>query len=272
VKLLLFDLDGTILHARHTPGAVPFDLAMRDTFAVDVELGRMRPDGKTDPAIAAELLALAGAAQTVAGDACAARTALAARLAAAIDCGATTVEPVPGVRAVLETLADDARFASAVLTGNLLGAAELKLRAAGLADFFAVGAFGSDHVLRAALPDVARARFRAHTGHEVTRADCVIIGDTPLDHAAAAANGMPAVLVATGRIPFDELADLQRPPSFPTGATAMPSAPRSRPSENGAPMTADSGSRSPRTTSLSRPRTSSRTRASASRSTVTTTR
>ena len=53
MKLLLFDLDGTILHARHTPGRVPFDLAMRDTFDVTVELARMRPDGKTDPMIAA---------------------------------------------------------------------------------------------------------------------------------------------------------------------------------------------------------------------------
>ena len=32
MKLLLFDLDGTILHARHTPGCVPFDLAMRGGF------------------------------------------------------------------------------------------------------------------------------------------------------------------------------------------------------------------------------------------------
>jgi phosphoglycolate phosphatase-like HAD superfamily hydrolase len=106
-------------------------------------------------------------------------------------------------------LAHDRRFASAVLTGNLLGAAELKLRAAGLADFFAVGAFGSDHVLRAALPDVARERFRARTGHDVTRGNCVIIGDTPLDHATAVANDMPAILIATGRIPFDELARLR---------------------------------------------------------------
>ena len=170
----------------------------------------MRPDGKTDPAIVAELLALAGVMTTV-DTATLARLerALATRLAAAIDCGATTVDAVPGVRPVLEALADDPRFASAVLTGNLVGAAELKLRAAGLADFFAVGAFGSDSALRAALPDVARDRFRAHTGHDVRREDCVIIGDTPLDHAAAAANGMPAVLIAAGRIPFDELAELR---------------------------------------------------------------
>jgi phosphoglycolate phosphatase len=140
---------------------------------------------------------------------------VAANLADANHPGATRVDAVPGVRAVLEALAADARFASAVLTGNLAGAAELKLRAAGLADFFAVGAFGSDHALRAALPDVARERFRAHTGHDVTRADCVIIGDTPLDHSAAAANGMPAVLIATGRIPFDELAVLRPAAVFP---------------------------------------------------------
>lgn len=209
MKLLLFDLDGTILHARHTPGRVPFDLAMRDTFDVEVELARMRPDGKTDPAIAAELLALAGASIEL-DVALLARLerALAAHLGDAITSGATKVEPVPGVRTVLETLAADPRFASAVLTGNLVGAADLKLRAAGLADFFAVGAFGSDSALRAALPDVARERFRAHTGHDVRREDCVIIGDTPLDYAAAAANGMPAVLIATGRIPYAELAAL----------------------------------------------------------------
>jgi phosphoglycolate phosphatase-like HAD superfamily hydrolase len=210
VKLLLFDLDGTILHARHTPGRVPFDLAMRDTFDVAVELARMRPDGKTDPAIAAELLALAGAEATL--DVATLERleeALTAHLGAAIACGATRVEPVPGVRGVLESLTVDPRFASAVLTGNLAGAAALKLRAAGLADFFACGAFGSDSALRAALPDVARARFRAATGHDVTRGDCVIIGDTPLDHAAAVANDMPSVLIATGRIPYDELAALR---------------------------------------------------------------
>lgn len=210
MKLLLFDLDGTILHATHTPGRVPFDLAMRDTFDVTVELARMRPDGKTDPAIAAELLALAGAtAELDVATIARLERCLAARLGAAIESGATRVEAVPGARAVLASLADDPRFASAVVTGNLVGAAELKLRAAGLAEFFAVGAFGSDHVLRAALPDVARERFRARTGHAVARRDCVIIGDTPLDHAAAVANDMPVILIATGRIPFDELAHLR---------------------------------------------------------------
>ncbi|MCC6847890.1 MAG: HAD family hydrolase [Deltaproteobacteria bacterium] len=215
MKLLLFDLDGTILHARHTAGRVPFDLAMRDVFGVDVSIGAMRPDGKTDPAIVAELLAMAGASPEVDAAALAAvERALSARFAETLAAGATTVEPVAGVRALLEAVAADPRFASAVLTGNLAGAAALKLRAAGLADFFAVGAFGSDHALRAALPDVARERFRHHSGRAVRREDCVILGDTPLDHAAAAANGMPAVLIATGRIPLAELAALRPAAAF----------------------------------------------------------
>jgi phosphoglycolate phosphatase len=206
VKLLLFDLDGTILHARHTPGRVPFDLAMRDVFGVDVSITRMRPDGKTDPAIVAELLAMAGRAPDVdAATFAELERSLAFHLEAAIAAGATRVDAVPGVRALLESVADDSRFASAVLTGNLAAAARSKLAAAGLASFFEVGAYGSDHVLRAALPDVARERFRARSGRSVAREDCVIIGDTPLDHAAAEANGMPAVLVATGRIPIAEL-------------------------------------------------------------------
>ncbi len=210
MTLLLFDLDGTILHARHTPGRVPFDLAMRDVFGVDVSIAAMRPDGKTDPAIVAALLAMAGAPSTVDAAALAAmERALTVRLAEAIAAGTTTVAPVPGAHALLDALAADARFASAVLTGNLAGAADVKLRAAGLAGFFAVGAFGSDHGLRAALPDVARERFRAYSGRVVPRPDCVILGDTPLDHAAAEANGMPAVLIATGRIPFADLAALR---------------------------------------------------------------
>jgi phosphoglycolate phosphatase-like HAD superfamily hydrolase len=216
VKLLLFDLDGTLLHATNTPGRVPFDLAMRDIFDVSVELARMRPDGKTDPAIAAELLALAGArAELDVATIARLERALTFRLGEAIESGATRVEAVPGARGVLEAVAGDPRFASAVVTGNLVGAAALKLRAAGLADFFPVGAFGSDHVLRAALPDVARERFRARTGREVGRPDCVIIGDTPLDHAAAIANDMPAILIATGRFPFAELAALRPAAVFP---------------------------------------------------------
>ncbi len=213
VKLLLFDLDGTIL--RSVRGADPFHDAMRETFGVDVDLHAMRPDGKTDPSIIRELLERAGVTTDLDRPTLAAFEAcLAARMRAALAAGTTRFEAIPGVREVLESLARDARFALAVLTGNLQASAHLKLGSAGLADFFCVGAFGSDHVLRRELPDIARERFERRMGVTVTRSACVIVGDTPLDHAAAEANGMPCVLVASGRTPLDELRALEPAAAF----------------------------------------------------------
>jgi len=100
------------------------------------------------------------------------------------------------------------------LTGNLERAAELKLGAAGLARFFPIGAFGSDHADRHVLPEIARARHRVLSGVDVPLADCVIIGDTPLDHAAAHCNGMACVLIASGRIPLEELVALAPAAAF----------------------------------------------------------
>jgi len=215
VKLLLFDLDGTILHARHAPGHVPFDQAMHDVFGVDVSIRAIRPDGKTDPLIVRELLALAGRDEAPEAATLAAfHERLGERFAAALATGTTRVDPVPGVRGLLERVARDERFALGVLTGNLEAAAELKLRAAGLDAFFPVGAFGSDHAERGALPEIARARHCARSGAGLALADCVIIGDTPLDHAAAACNGMESVLVASGRIPLEDLMALRPAAAF----------------------------------------------------------
>ena len=215
MKLLLFDLDGTILHATHTHGFEPFSATMRETFGVAVDLHAMRPDGKTDPLIIAELLGLAGV--TVGPDADALRAfeeRLAVRFGEALARGTTRVDPIPGVRATLEALARDPRFALAVLTGNLERTAHMKLQAAGLAEFFRVGAFGSDSAERAALPEIARQRFRERTGVSVPLGACVIIGDTPLDHVAAERNAMPCVLIASGRTPLDELARLAPAAAF----------------------------------------------------------
>ncbi len=204
MKLLLFDLDGTIV--RSTRGAAPFNATMLEVFGVDTSAVRTRFDGKTDPLIIAELLEQAGV--TGACEAAMLRefeARLAARLAEALAAGTTRVEAIPGVRATLDRLARDERFALATLTGNFAASARVKLDAAGLVGYFDVGAFGSDAARRAALPEVARERFRRRTGVDVALADCVIIGDTPLDHRAADENGMPCVLVATGRTPLAEL-------------------------------------------------------------------
>jgi phosphoglycolate phosphatase-like HAD superfamily hydrolase len=90
-----------------------------------------------------------------------------------------------------------------VLTGNIRPLAEAKLAALGLRDGLdlCIGAYGDDHEDRAQLVEVARRRAAAVHGRSPSAfagTSTVVIGDTPLDVAAALAAGARAVGVATG--------------------------------------------------------------------------
>ena len=87
-----------------------------------------------------------------------------------------------------------------VLTGNIRPLAEVKLSAFGLTGFLEldIGAYGESHEARSELVHVARERARAVTGTGFGGESTVLIGDTPLDVAAALATGARAVGVATG--------------------------------------------------------------------------
>jgi phosphoglycolate phosphatase-like HAD superfamily hydrolase len=84
--------------------------------------------------------------------------------------------------------------------------ARAKLLAVGLdPDRFTVGAFGSDHEHRPALPAIAQQRARDELGIEIPGGDIVVIGDTPADIECARAVDARAIGVATGRFPVEEL-------------------------------------------------------------------
>jgi phosphoglycolate phosphatase len=100
------------------------------------------------------------------------------------------------------------RFRLSLLTGNFEPVARLKLERAGIGSYFArgQGAFGSDAEDRDALPAVARERAGAAGGGDPwPRERTLIIGDTPRDVAAARADGLRCVAVATGPFSVAEL-------------------------------------------------------------------
>ena len=195
MKLLLFDLDGTILHARHTPGQVPFDLAMRDTFEVDVELARMRPDGKTDPAIVAEMCA---ALAVVPGETEAFARAYLDALSAEMARPDRRRRILPGVEALLEALSLRPHVHLGLVTGNVEAGARAKLAPFGLNPCFPTGGFGSDHPDRREVARRAAARVALHAGIPVESSRVVVVGDTELDVDCARFNGFRAVAVLTG--------------------------------------------------------------------------
>jgi phosphoglycolate phosphatase len=104
---------------------------------------------------------------------------------------------LPGVRDVLARLAADDAVVQTLVTGNLAPVAHAKVEAFGLHDVFdqEIGGYGGDHAVRATL--VRRSLERADAKYrEPFRA--VVVGDTVNDVAAALANQVAVIGVATG--------------------------------------------------------------------------
>lgn len=197
-RLVLFDVDGTLLDAGGAGRRAVFR-ALEAVFGTTGPRGGVSFAGRTDPQIARERLAAAGWS----------RDAVDARLDALWtvyleelrrELAAAPPRVLPGVPALLERVgAAGGATVPGLLTGNVRDGARLKLEAAGIAwERFVVGAFGSDHAARPALPEVAVRRARERTGIEFAGAEVVVIGDTPLDVRCGDRLGTRTVAVATG--------------------------------------------------------------------------
>lgn len=205
-KLVLFDIDGTLLHTRGA-GRRAIHAALLAEVGAVVAAGDVRFDGKTDPQIVRELLDAARH-PDAAND---------ARIAAVCRRYLTLLEGelmgsearttlYPGVAALLDLLEARGDALLGLLTGNLAEGARLKLLAAGIVpERFRVGAFGSDHHERASLPPVAAQRAAPLMGRVPGGADVVILGDTPADMTCGRAVGARAIGVATGAYAEAEL-------------------------------------------------------------------
>jgi phosphoglycolate phosphatase-like HAD superfamily hydrolase len=96
-----------------------------------------------------------------------------------------------------------------VLTGNVRPMAEMKLGALGLAGHLDLeaGAYGESHEVRAELVHLARDKAARRYGTDFSGTATVLVGDTPLDVAAALETGARAVAVATGGTTAARLAE-----------------------------------------------------------------
>jgi phosphoglycolate phosphatase-like HAD superfamily hydrolase len=111
---------------------------------------------------------------------------------------------MPGMPEVLTALEATPGAHVGLATGNFSLSARLKLEYYGLERFFQTGVFGEDSDERAEI--VARAIERvAALAADAGPHSTFVIGDTPLDVAAALANGVVAVGVATGTFSVDAL-------------------------------------------------------------------
>lgn len=207
-RLILFDIDGTILSSQGAARRA-FERAMNEVYGTAGPINDHPFDGKTDPQIARELLRLAGYDDaSVDSKFSDLWSAYVGQLdhEFAIPGHQTTV--YPGVRELLDELElRSNEQLLGLLTGNIVDGAMRKLASADIASDFRVGAFGSDHERRDALPAVAVERARSLTGIHFRERDIVVIGDTPADVTCGSALGVRTVGVATGHFSGDVLRD-----------------------------------------------------------------
>jgi len=204
LKLVLFDLDGTLLWTDGA-GRRAIHRAMVETLGTAGPIEGFRFDGRTDGEIVTRLAEGAGLSPTAAVvDRVLERYVALLEDELAQPTQRTSV--YPGVLELLAALDERADCVSGLLTGNVRPGARLKLASGGL-DIarFRIGAFGSDSAHRPDLPAVAQRRAREQLGLDLSASDVVIVGDTPADVTCGNGIGARAIGVATGSYKVDAL-------------------------------------------------------------------
>jgi phosphoglycolate phosphatase len=208
--LVLWDVDFTLVDSAGV-GRYLYQVAFAQLYGRELPASANEANfaGRTDRAIALDVLALAGVPDPLCEVARfeAALAELAPGLAAMV---AASAKPLPGAMAAMKALADTGPglVVQSLLTGNVRPLAEVKLAPLGLTRYLDldVGAYGDEHAVRAELVPHAQRRARAAYEHDFGGEATVLIGDTPHDVRAALVNGARAIAVATGFSPADELA------------------------------------------------------------------
>ncbi|MEM8960289.1 MAG: HAD hydrolase-like protein [Acidobacteriota bacterium] len=201
--LLLFDIDGTMLHCGPKLGGFYAD-TYRTVLGVEPQLVGFDWSGKTDMQIAYELGEQGGLE----------REQVTERLDTIRDLYAGMVREglfaedmtvLPGVREILEHLTALDHVTIGLLTGNWRVTAELKLAPFDLWRLFPFGAFGDDGHHRRMLPPKALERAAVSAGRSFHPDETLIIGDAPRDIDCAHHHGIRCLSVATGRFSEDQL-------------------------------------------------------------------
>lgn len=206
MRLVLFDVDGTLILTAGA-GMRAYYRALAATFGIRIDGEVVRPDGKTDPAIALELLKHFDLADRWCESS---REALfdcylgylKQEMRRAREGGLITV--LPGVSELLSALARRPDFAVGLVTGNLERGARIKLEEAGLGEHFHFGGYGSDSDDRT---ELTRAGIRRGVEWVAPTpvAGAFVIGDTPLDILHGRAAGAYVISVASAGYRLEEL-------------------------------------------------------------------
>jgi phosphoglycolate phosphatase len=202
VKLVLFDIDGTLVHTGGA-GIKAFAKAFAVEFGIPNGTEKMKFAGRTDVGLVREFFRL----HQIEPDAEHFQRFFASYvfwLDHILAQSETTA--CPGIWELirdLQALPDPPTLG--LLTGNIRLGAEIKLRHFDLWKEFETGAFADDHEDRDQIAHAAHQRGSRLHGRKLRGEEIVVIGDTPLDIKCGRAIGANVLAVATGGATLAEL-------------------------------------------------------------------
>ncbi|HEY0759352.1 MAG TPA: HAD family hydrolase [Acidisarcina sp.] len=196
----LFDIDGTLLRSTDRVHYDSFFSSVKEEMGRELLLDGVVLHGNTDPGILRDAFLAARLSESEWQNTLeAVLERMRDTVAAQRD--AMAVRVMPGVEATLQHLRQRGAKLG-VATGNLETIGWLKVEVAGLREWFKFGGFSDNYAARSEMIANAAALARAIAGEDAT---VCVVGDTPFDVAAAKANQLPTIAVATGNYSYDDL-------------------------------------------------------------------
>lgn len=196
----LFDIDGTLLLSPDRTHRYALHRAMLDVFGVETTIDGIPYHGKTDPGILRAALWRLGIPDAT----------IDLKMSEALEVvrrdaseKADRIKPnvLPGIRDVLELLRAEGKLLG-VTSGNLEVVGWLKIKAAGLLEFFKFGCFADECELREQIFEKGMAEARKRLGANTS---VCFVGDTPEDVRAAQKVGGRIIAVGTGIFKREDL-------------------------------------------------------------------
>jgi phosphoglycolate phosphatase-like HAD superfamily hydrolase len=197
----LFDIDGTLMLSPDRTHRYALHRALLDVYGVGTTIDGIPYHGKTDPGILRAALERMNVPADVV-DAKMPEALEVVRRDAAEKADRFRPNVLPGIRELVTLLKDSGKLLG-ICSGNLEAVAWLKLKAAGLADFFEFGCFADECELRV---DVFRKGMQEVARRLGPAAKVCFIGDTPEDVRAAQGAGGHIIAVGTGIFKVEDLA------------------------------------------------------------------